>query len=144
MTKYNILNHFRLLKVLFILAINLHVVLSVLPAYTCALRTNEVVNRENLISNYFGQGFTDKEIAAFLALQHGIILSVRTIKRILKRMGLRRSNATNESAIEQIVSAILEEMENSAGSFMGYRQLTRRLRRKYNLLVRRDTIHSYN
>ena len=31
-------------------------------------------------------------------------------------------------------------MENSCGSFMGYRQLTRRLRRKYDLKVRRDTV----
>ena len=36
--------------------------------------------------------------------------------------------------------AIQEELENSCGSFMGYRQLTRRLRRKYDLKVRRDTV----
>ena len=32
------------------------------------------------------------------------------------------------------------ELENSCGSFMGYRQLTRRLRRKCDLKVRRDTV----
>lgn len=115
----------------------------VLPAYTPALNTGEGLNKENLIRSYFIQGFTNTEIAGFLALQHGVILSVRTVKRILKRMGLRRASVTNESPIEQIVRAILEELENSCGSFMGYRQLTRRLRRKYNLHVRRDTIMKY-
>ena len=38
------------------------------------------------------------------------------------------------------MAAILEELENSRGSFMGNRQLTRCLRRKYNLQVRRDTV----
>ena len=35
---------------------------------------------------------------------------------------------------------ILEELENLRGPFMGNRQLTRCLRRKYNLQVRRDTV----
>ena len=49
---------------------------------------------------------------------------------------------SNESLVERIVRAILEELE-TAGSFMGYRQLTRRLREKYKLQVRRDTIMRY-
>ena len=132
------------MKLLFIVAINIHVASSVLPAYTCALHTNEVRNQDDLISNYFHQGYTNNEIAGFLALQHGIVLSVRTIKRILRRMGLRRVTHTNESPVEEIVRAILEELENSAGAFMGYRQLTRRLRRKYNLNVRRDSVKGGN
>ena len=55
-------------------------------------------------------------------------------------MRLKRACLANDSALEQIVSAVLDELENSCGSFAGYRQLTRRLRRNYNLLVRRDTI----
>ena len=98
------------------------------------------MDRDNLIRSYFLQGFTNAEIGGFLALQHGIILSVRTVKRILKRLRLRRAGRNNESPLEQIVFAIVEELENSCGSFMGYRQLTRRLRRKYNLQVRRDTV----
>lgn len=98
------------------------------------------MNRESLISSYFLQVFTNAEIAGFLALQHGIILSVRTVKRILKRLRLRRAKCNNESPLEQIVAAILEELENSWGSFMCYRQLTRHLRRKYNLQVTRDTV----
>lgn len=111
-----------------------------LPTYTPALNKNAGVDRENIISSYFFQGFTNAEIACLLALQHGVVLSVRSVKRILKRLTLRRAGRNSESSLEQIVSAILEELENSCGSFMGYRQLTRHLRRKYNLLVTRDTV----
>lgn len=113
---------------------------SVLPVYTPALNKHSGFERENAVRRYFSQGFTNAEITGFLALQHGIVLSVRTLKRILQRLGLKRARYNNESPLERIVAAILEELENSCGSFLGYRQLTRRLRRKYNLQVRRDTV----
>ena len=112
----------------------------VLPAYTPALNKERGLDREHLIRTYFLQDFTNVEIVRLLALRHGITISVRTVKRILNRMRLKQVCRGNESPLEQIVSAILEELENSCGSFVGYRQLTRRLRRKYNLIVRRDTI----
>jgi len=115
----------------------------VLPTYTPALDKNVGVNRDNLIRSYFLQGFTNAEIVGFLALHHGIILSVRTVKRILKRLRLRRAKCNNESPLEEIVSAILEELENSCGSFMGYCQLTRHLRQKYNMQVTRDTVMKF-
>ena len=65
---------------------------------------------------------------------------MRTVKRILKRLRLKRENCNYESPLEEIVPAILEELENSCGSFLGYCQLTRHLRRKYNLQVARDTV----
>ncbi|KAJ7322020.1 hypothetical protein OS493_033416 [Desmophyllum pertusum] len=112
------------------------------PCYSPALNKDRGLDRNNVIGTYFLQGFTNAEIAGLLALQHGI-LSVRTVKRILKRMRLKRAGCNNESPLDQIVRSILDELENSCGSFMGYRQLTRRLRRKYNLHVRRDTIMKY-
>ena len=111
----------------------------VLPTYTPSLDKNVGVNRDNLIRSYFLQGFTNAEIAGFLALHHGIILSVRTVKRILKRLKLRRVKCNNKSPLEEI----LEELEVSCGSFMGYCQLTRHLRRKYNLQVKRDTVMKF-
>ena len=111
-----------------------------MPAYTPALQKDEGLEREDLITSYFNQGLTNAEIVGFLVLRHGIVCSVRTLKRILKRLGLKRAGHNNESLIEHIVGSILEELENSCGSFMGYRQLTRRLRRKYDLKVRRDTV----
>ena len=112
----------------------------VMPSYTPALQKDEGLEREDLITSYFNQGLTNAEIVGFLVLRHGIVCSVRTLKRILKRLGLKRAGHNNESLTEHIVGAVLEELENSCGSFMGYRQLTRRLRRKYDLKVRRDTV----
>ena len=51
----------------------------------------------------FNQGLTDAEIVGFLVLRHGIACSVRTLKRILKPLGLKRAGHNNESVIEHIM-----------------------------------------
>ena len=79
----------------------------VMPAYTPALQKDEGLEREDLITSYFNQGLTNAEIVGFLVLRHGIVCSVRTLKRILKRLGLKRAGHNNESLIEHIVGAIL-------------------------------------
>ena len=85
----------------------------VMPAYTRTLQKDEGLEREDLITSYFSQGLTGAEIVGFLVLRHGIVCSVRTLKRILKRLGLKRAGQNNESLKEHIVGAILEELENS-------------------------------
>ena len=70
-----------------------------MPAYTPALQKDEGLEREDLITNYFNQGLTNAEIVGFLVLRHGIVCSVRTLKRILKRLGLKRAGHNNESLI---------------------------------------------
>ena len=92
------------------------------------------------ITNYFNQGYNNYEILAFLSLIHGVVISLRTLKRRLKQLRLKRPSRRNESSLEDIVSAILSEMGGSVGSFVGYREMTRRLRMRHNLIVRRDTI----
>ena len=62
----------------------------VLPTYTLALDKDVGVNRD-LINSYFLQGITNAELADFLALRREIITSVRTVKRILKSLRLRRA-----------------------------------------------------
>ena len=117
--------------------------LSVLPNYTPALPQDVAMEKEELVRHYFQQGYRNDEIACFLAVHHGIILCIRTIKRILKRLSLKRASKRNQSPLESIVRAILQEIDSSSGSFLGYRQLTQRLRRKYKLNVTRDTIMNY-
>ena len=46
--------------------------------------------REGLIRKYFNLGFPYHEILVFLSKFHGIMLSLRHVKRLLKTMGLRR------------------------------------------------------
>ena len=115
---------------------------AVLPNYTPALPQNVAMRmgKDELVRHYFEQGYSNDEIACFLAMHHGIVLCIRTIKRILKRLNLKRATKRNQSPLESIVRAIVQEIDNSSGSFLGYRQLTQRLRRKYKLNVTRDLI----
>ena len=48
------------------------------------------VGRDQLITLYFWEGFQYKAIICFLYFVHGIALSLRQLKRILKRLHLRR------------------------------------------------------
>jgi len=67
----------------------------VLASYTAALQPNNGLGRDDLIKNYFQQDYTNVEIAGFLALCHGTIISVRSIKRVLKRLHLKRASHRN-------------------------------------------------
>ncbi|XP_035996634.1 uncharacterized protein LOC118564068 [Fundulus heteroclitus] len=77
-------------------------------------------NIEHLVKLYFGIGFTNKEILSLLAHQHQIIISIRTLKRLCKRLCLyRRKNQTDP---EEIASFVEEELSGS-GRLQGYRWL---------------------
>ena len=110
-----------------------------LPPYTSAVQ-GENDDVRTAVTNYFHQGYNNYEILAFLSLLHGVVMSLRTLKRWLKRLQLKRASQRNEASLENIVTAILMEMESSVGSFVGYREMTRQLRMKHRLIVRRDTV----
>ena len=115
-----------------------------LPLYTPAvIRDDNGMGQDELVKNYFLQDYTNADkIVGFLALSHGMKVSIRTVKRILRGYNLRRARG-EESTIETVVHVMPQELENSCGSFLGYRQLTQRLRRKYNLKVKRDNVMKY-
>ena len=55
---------------------------------------------DGLISTYFHLGFSHVQILSFLTLSHGIRLSFRQLKRILRNQGLfRRRNYSNPHEI---------------------------------------------
>ena len=114
----------------------------VLPPYTPALIGGENNGRDlqQIIQDYFMQGYSNFEVLAFLACIHGVPMAMRTLKRRLNRLGLRRANRRNDSCLTDIVTAILDEMEGSVGSFVGYREMTRRLRLRHSIVVRRVTV----
>ena len=68
--------------------------LPILFAWICCLSTAVAVDndhrREQLVKSYFNAGYTYNLILCFLAGVHGIIVSLRTLKRILRRLNLRR------------------------------------------------------
>ena len=67
----------------------------------------------SLVENYFNLGLQYSEILAFLTTIHGIQLSLRQLKRILRSIGVRRRK--NHTTIEEIVDTIEQEL-NGTGS----------------------------
>jgi hypothetical protein len=74
--------------------------------------------RAQLIQTYFGNGFSNAEILSVLLLHDDIIISERTLKRILHKLGLfRRKNFSN---IIDVATYILELLDTSS-QLHGYR-----------------------
>ena len=74
--------------------------------------------RDEIIENYFSLGLTAPEIALFLISVHGIGISLRQLKRILRRLGCTRRG--HRSNLNEVVEAVEEELRGS-GSLLGYR-----------------------
>lgn len=109
---------------------------AVLPSYIPAIQQN-IGQRDAVIATYFHLGFSHVEILSFLTLSHGIRLSLRQLKRILRKQGLcRRRNYSNP---HEIVSAVERELRGS-GSSIGYRLMHQRLGNYYGLVVVRETV----
>ena len=109
---------------------------AVLHAYIPVVQQN-VGQRDELIATYFHLDFNYVEILSFLTLSHGIRLSLRQLKRILRNQGLfRRRNYSNP---QEIISAVERELRGS-GSSIGYRLMHQRLRNDYGLVVDKKTV----
>lgn len=77
------------------------------------------------LQDYFFQVYGNFEIMAFPVIAHNIFRGIRTLKRWLKGLVLKRASRRNESRLEDIVTAILDEMERWVWSFVVYREMTR-------------------
>ena len=95
-----------------------------LPPYIPALSAGLQNNRDGCIIQYFSLGFGYAEILGFLSFVHGINLSLRQLKRILQKNGLKRKVMYD---LGSVISAIEYEIHRSGGS-LGYRQMQLRLR----------------
>ena len=68
---------------------------SVLPPYLPILQQGNA-ERGDIIERYYHLGMNYEEILMFIGLTHGIYLSIRQLKRILRSRGLgRRINRTD-------------------------------------------------
>ena len=71
------------------------------------------VDRNDAIQEYFTLGFSASEILSFLFNVHGIQLSLRQLKRVLKSRGcMRRGQSTD---LNTIVQAVEEELRRVGG-----------------------------
>lgn len=63
-------------------------------------------SRDHLVRQYFCAGHKYKTILQFLRSVHGFTLSIRQLKRILKRLGLRRRSERTASHL-RLVSRLI-------------------------------------
>ena len=108
----------------------------VLPDYLPVVGETSI-NRDEVIATYFNLGLGYSEILAFLSCSHGVHLSLRQLKRVLKSKGFcRRKNYT---PLQEVVNAIGKEISGS-GNSIGYRQMHQRLVTDHCLVVKRETV----
>ena len=104
-----------------------------LPEYLPSMRNG---NQDRNYLEYFRLGFNYTEILSFLALYHGVHLSLRHLKKILVSQGLCRKKI--QSRVERAVDAIDQELQ-SRGSCIWYWQMHQRLLKDHRLLIDRET-----
>ena len=93
------------------------------------------MERDNYIQLYFQLGLQNKEILQALALNHYIVVSMRTLKRILRRLGLFRRK--NKSDVVDVANFILDNIRNGSGH--GYRLMHLRCI-QHGFVVSRETV----
>ncbi|XP_062585755.1 uncharacterized protein LOC134247396 [Saccostrea cucullata] len=108
----------------------------VLPRYTPALTPNNIP-KEELVTRYFQQGYTNTEILQLIRTVHKVKISKSHLKRILRNLGLKRR--PGDVDLFHIVNAILDITENS-GQCLGYRAIWKRLITDYGFVVQRAKI----
>ena len=118
------------------LALNWSCTSAMLPNYSPAVR-GDLQTRDEIIRAYFDLGLTAPEIASFLACIHGIRISLRQLKRILRR--LRCTRRQNLSDLEEVVEAVEAELRGS-GSLLGYRAMHQRLVNHHRLATTREVV----
>ena len=110
---------------------------SSLPQYLRLIGQNPAGNRNEIIEEYFKFGFCYSEILSFLLLCHGISISLRQLKRIIKQRGLYRRKHPSDLRI--VVDVIQHELRG-AGCCLGYRLMHQKLQNEYGLTTDRETV----
>lgn len=81
------------------------------------------MEQEHLITCYFSLGFTNNEILVLLAQKHGIVISIRTLKRRMKLLKLFRRK--EKSDIIDVALYITKQCRET-GRDHGYRWMHRK------------------
>ncbi|CAB4027725.1 Hypothetical predicted protein [Paramuricea clavata] len=92
---------------------------AVMPNYSPAIQADGL-SRDEIIEKYFHLGLSNAEILGFIVNFHGIRLSLRQLKRILRRRKCKRRN--DQDNLEDVVCAIENELKGS-GSVIGWSRI---------------------
>ena len=82
-------------------------------------------------------GLNYTEILCFLIMYHGICLSMRQLKGILRLHGLARRNQQSQP---NEIDAVESELHMGSGSSVGYRLMHQRICSSYGLAADRETV----
>ncbi|XP_069136836.1 uncharacterized protein [Argopecten irradians] len=96
-------------------------------------------NVDDLVRYYSGLMYTVKEICGFLLCTHGVIVSLESIKRIKRRLGLKTNMC--ESPLDVIVEKILT-LRKEGYSNLGYRSMWRMLNVFHRIRATQQTVRN--
>ena len=94
---------------------------------------------DELIKGYFHRGYPYQAIVGLLDKQDGVQMHVRTLKRKLRDLGLKRKEANHD---ENIVRDLVKQEMQGAGSLAGYRYIWHALRLRHHVNVPRSQVAS--
>ena len=94
-------------------------------------------NIDNIIEGYFYRGYRYRDIVSLLAKHYGVQIHVRTLKRKLKDLGLKRRQTDFD---EETVRLCIEKEIQEAGLLAGYRYIWHALRLRHHLIVPRGVV----
>ena len=94
---------------------------------------------DDVITHYFRRGYPYDAIVGLLKKREGLQMCVRTLKRRLKSLGLRRKGNGKLIDDSKLREAIREEM-NGPGSLSGYRSIWHALRLRHHIHVPRNLV----
>lgn len=100
-----------------------------IPNHPAEQAHNAFGNVEHLVRAYFEHEYSNLDIVLCLASSHGVYISIRTVKRILKRLGLRRRVPCTEDIVKEAYEEI-ESQLRSSGRMIGYKTMWKRLQHK--------------
>ena len=95
-------------------------------------------NKIPLITAYFKQSYSNKDILRCLAVSHGIIMSLASLKGVLLRLKLRKRVPLTEEIACQAIHYIQGELQKS-GQMLGYKTMWKRLHQQ-GIIIGRDTV----
>lgn len=95
-------------------------------------------NETTIISYYFGQGYRYETIIQFLITYHKINISLSTLKRRLRVIGLRKNDISPST--EEAVRCIIRNELHGPSRMKGYRSMWNMLRTTYHMTVPRNMV----
>ena len=94
-------------------------------------------DENDFIECCFKRDFRYVSILVQLDIHHKIKMSLRTLKRRLKVLGLNKSHATASAAV---IKQIIEREIEGPSMLRGYRSMWNKLRTTYNIIAPRDSV----